>query len=78
MRGVAAEVVEALLDKIDWTPLPEQLGVRGDGNEAVMATHCGEIVLRGYRLRCFQLSTGQRVFDLDDVEKMFAGTSGAS
>jgi hypothetical protein len=78
VRDVAAEAIGALLSKIEWMPIPGTLGVIDEEAGAVSATHCGVIELRGFRLRCFQLSNGQRVFDLDDVEKMFNGTSGAA
>jgi len=67
-----AEIVSApihrLLDTLDWTPVDKPEGVDPDG---LYATHEGVLEIGGARLRCYQLSDGQRVFDAGDVAEFF-------
>lgn len=59
--------IERLLDTVEWQKLPPP---RAD-NGLPFATHEGVLEFGEARLRCYQLSTGVRVFDADDIEAFF-------
>lgn len=62
--------IEVLLDSVAWTPLPDHEDT-GDGIPyAVME---GVLNVGTHSLRCYQLNTGVRVFDADDVHAFFGG-----
>lgn len=54
---------------VDWQPLP------APDSESTLphATHEGVLRVGDIELKCFQLTNGQRVFDLNDVERLFGG-----
>lgn len=54
---------------VDWQPLT------APDSESTLpyATHEGVLRVGDFDLKCFQLSNGQRVFDLNDVERLFGG-----
>lgn len=66
--------IEQMLDKIEWqqvvTPIEWVPGVVREG--IPYATHVGMLDIDGIKLRCYQLSNGQRVFNADDVEELFS------
>ena len=57
-----------VLDGVLW----EQAGgPQEDSADLPWVTHQGVVDFAGVRLRCYQLSDGQRVFDADDIEAAF-------
>lgn len=63
-----AEAIEQLLNAIAWKPVP-RLPTAGDGLPYV--THEGTLTFGETALRCYQLSTGQRVVDGEDLAEFF-------
>lgn len=57
---------EKLLDAVDWKPID---GLKVEGHE-VWATHEGFIHLGGEELGVFMLSTGERVFNTEDLSRL--------
>lgn len=37
----------------------------------IWATHSGVLEVEGFKMRCYILSNGERIFDMDDVEAYF-------
>jgi len=64
-------VMDVILDSLEWRPLGEPDQYEGEDATLPHATHEGLLQIGNARLRCFQLSDGRRVFDLDDIEKCF-------
>lgn len=62
--------IELMLDGVEWIPAPEREHVDGG---LPYATHSGVLEIMGHRFRCHRLSTGQAVFDADDVESFLEG-----
>lgn len=63
---------KALLAGLQWTKLdaPEP----GEAEDMPYATHSAVLQIPGLpRLRVYQLNTGQRIIDADDVADFFAG-----
>jgi hypothetical protein len=57
-----------IMDGVHW----EQVAVaQCCDDDLPWVTHQGVFDFAGARLRCYQLSDGQRVFDADDVESAF-------
>lgn len=46
-------------------------GIEPPADGSVYAVMQGELVVAGNRLRVYQLSTGQRVFNADDMNEFF-------
>jgi hypothetical protein len=71
---MAQKPIDALLDKVEWTPTengePREEWKPGD---LPYATHSGMLDLGGIMLRVYQLNTGDRVIDGEDVEKFLGG-----
>ena len=66
---------EALMDLVKWEPIEGADEVVDDGTP--YATHMGVLRLGDFELRCYQLNTGERVFNADDVAGYFTdGTEG--
>jgi hypothetical protein len=64
----ARSPMSCIMDGVHW----EQVAVaQGSGDDLPWVTHQGVFDFAGARLRCYQLSDGQRVFDSDDVEAAF-------
>ena len=61
--------IEIILDGVDWKPTRQSPNADG----MPYSTHEGVIDFFGHPLRCYQLNTGQRVFDADDVAVFFGG-----
>lgn len=64
------------LDQLAWTAVPRRLGAGPSHAEAGGAlpfvTHMARVWLDDVTsLRCYQLSTGERFFDQDDVHSLF-------
>lgn len=56
-----------LLDAVEWTPTGA-----APSNDLPYATHSAVLLIEGLPpLRCYQLNTGERVFDADDVTDWF-------
>lgn len=62
--------IERLLDTVEWRALDAPTD---PPSELPYATHEGVLSFGEFKLRCYQLNTGERVFDGDDVEAFFAG-----
>ena len=65
-----------LLNALAWTPIARAVVTHDAAASAVdalpFATHEAVVTLPGLgTLRCYQLSTGERVFDAADVERLF-------
>lgn len=63
--------IEVLLDRVEWeayesVPLP-------NSDRLPYVTHHGILDIGETKLQCYQLNTGQRVFDAEDVEGLFGG-----
>lgn len=60
--------IHRLLDALSWEPIPEA----HPGDDGMpYATHRGVLELRELRLRCYTLNDGRRIFDADDVARLF-------
>lgn len=59
---------DALMNTVQW----RETGLADDGSGAPFATHEGVLSIGGIDLNCYQLSTGQRVFDAESVARFFA------
>ena len=57
-----------ILDGVLWERVAS---VQENSDGLPWVTHQGVFDFAGARLRCYQLSDGQRVFDADDVEAAF-------
>jgi len=71
MGGEMKTVMDVILDSLEWKPTGEPDQYEGDDAALPYATHEGVLQIGNASLRCFQLSDGRRVFDLDDIEKFF-------
>ena len=56
---------------MDGVQREQVVGTQGNSDDLPWVTHQGVFDFAGARLRCYQLSDGQRVFDADDVEAAF-------
>ena len=63
--------IDRLLDDVNWHQCESAGPAAGDG--VPQATHVGFLFIAGCRLKCYKLSSGQRVFDVDSIERFFAG-----
>jgi len=60
-------VIHDMIDKL-VTPNEKPVDLK---EGAVWATHSGVMEIQGKKIRCHVLSTGQRIFDADDIESFF-------
>jgi hypothetical protein len=58
---------EDIFEALEWEALPRPSGESDDG--VPYATHRGVITIMGAELECFQLSSGQRVFSAESLER---------
>lgn len=61
--------IEMMLDGVVWTAMGEDHPARDDS--VPYATHEGVLEIGGHSLRCYRLSTGQAVFNADDINGFF-------
>ena len=61
-----------MLDSLDWKPTGAPDHFEDERAALPYATHEAVLQIGSARLRCFQLSNGQRVFDADDVQNFFS------
>lgn len=66
-----AEPFDKMLDAIEWKPV--DASHHDPESTLPFATHSGVLEFCGGRLRAYQLSTGERVFDADDVQAFLEG-----
>jgi hypothetical protein len=59
-------VFQALLDRVDWRPLNQE-GLAPPPEGTVRATHRGAIQVGQKSMRCYKLTTGQQVFNGEDM-----------
>lgn len=64
--------VDRLLSTVEWTACP----VPFDAGDLPYPVMSGILSIAGHQLRCHQLNTGQRIFDADDVMKLFSPPEG--
>jgi len=64
--------MDTLLDKIDWFEIYFENPPPADG--LPVATHKGMLRFGAIELRCYQLSDGRRVFNADDIHRVFGIT----
>lgn len=50
--------IEAIMDRLQWTPVSYEAGTEPEG---LYATHEGVLDIAGSKFRCYQLSDGSRV-----------------
>lgn len=63
--------IDQLLDAVEWTALPPP-----SRDEALpYATHSGVLAIGEVRLKVYQLNTGERVIDGDDLADFFGAES---
>lgn len=48
-------------------------GAKDNGSGLPYVTHAGELEIAGKKIKCYVLSSGERVFDADDIEELFKG-----
>lgn len=66
--------IEMMLEGVTWVPAKE---MREPGMDNLpFVTHEGELNLFGTKMRCYRLSSGQTVFNADDMEALFASLDG--
>lgn len=58
-----------IYSNVVWTPLPPPSEPNPDG--IPHATHSGVIEVYDMKLKCYQLSNGQRVIDAADMMRIF-------
>lgn len=63
--------IDTILDGLSWKVLREVDEVPKGGE--LYATHEGVLNIAGFDFHCYQLSDGSRVFDADDVRRLFEG-----
>ncbi len=59
-----------MLDGIEWTASAEPISDEALRDGLPYVTHSGVLDIAGVRLRCYQLSSGERVFDAGDIEDL--------
>ena len=65
--------IEMMLDGVTWVPAVEERPTGPDNSDGIpFVTHEGVLDLMGYQLRCYRLSSGQTVFNAEDIETFFA------
>ena len=64
--------VNQVLDNLDWSELPEQ-APPADGTPH--ATHVGALEVKGFKIRVYRLSDGQRIIDVRDLVAFLEGES---
>lgn len=65
--------IDRLMDEVHWAPVEIAIDDKLPGHDAPFATHTGELVIAGLRLKCWRLSTGQTVIDNAALEQLFPG-----
>jgi hypothetical protein len=63
--------IEMMFDGVEWFTIPNDSPSENDG--IPVATHWGVLKFGDLSLRCYQLNTGQRVFDCEDMAQFFEG-----
>lgn len=62
--------IEMVFDGVEWFAIP---GANPVDDGIPVATHWGVLKILDMSLRCYQLNTGQRVFDVDDINRFLRG-----
>lgn len=68
------EPIEILLNQVEWQSVEQE---ESHSDDLPYATHKGVLSIAGFDFRCYQLNTGQRVIDADDMERFFNQEFGA-
>lgn len=63
--------IEMMLDKLTWVPIQRPIDRAPSDDGIPYATHKSVIEVMGHSIRCYQLNTGQRLLDFDDVSAIF-------
>lgn len=61
--------IDLMLDAVEWTPIAGTRPPDADG--LPVATHSGVLRVGDIDLRCYQLADGRRLFDADDIRRVF-------
>ena len=61
--------VDYLLDRVAWESMPDPAIDNDDG--IPYATHRGVLHIGDYALKCYVLNDGSRIFDEEDILRMF-------
>lgn len=61
--------IDKLLDEVQWAEIEPPTNL---ADPLPYVTHEGILEIGPYKLRCLQLSSGQRVFDSDDFDAFMA------
>lgn len=64
--------MDKLLDAVKWTPV-EVCKPADNPDNLPTVTHEGILTIGDRKLRCYQLSSGQRIIDAKDLEDFFSG-----
>lgn len=59
------------MSMFDAVPMIKLEGAKAPADGTPYATHAGSITLFDRTIKCFQLNTGDRVFDADDIASLF-------
>ena len=60
--------IDQIMNAVEWEPVEGQI-VEDDGSS--YATHHGMLRIAGFEPKCYQLNTGQRVIDAEEMERFF-------
>lgn len=61
--------IDTLLDSLEWKPEPKP--EVSNNSDLPFVTHSGLLRLNGVQLKVYQLSSGERVIDADDLQELF-------
>ena len=62
--------IDITMDSIDWKPVQVVDGLESD---LPHVTHEGLMVIGDASLKCYTLSDGRRIIDMDDMNRFFNG-----
>lgn len=62
------------MDAVKWKVIPKYELLSSE-ETGIYATHQGWFEIAGYRIKCYQLNDGTRVFDADSLAGLFNGMS---
>lgn len=60
--------IDQMMNAVEWQPVEGEM-VADDG--LPYATHTGVLNIGGFAFKCYQLNTGQRLIDAEDMERFF-------
>lgn len=63
-----ASVVDAAFAGVEWTAIDWK---GKEPTDSAYATHTGVLMIGDFAMKVFQLDTGQRIIDADDLDRFF-------